>query len=232
MDLSQGGVLGGVDHEVFGDLSIGLLGGFSYSKIDKNALSSSGWANTYSIDAYGNYSNDGGTSVHVGGIFNWHDIEVDRTFSAAGLSQYLSASYNARSYQAFAEINHKVEVKEWLSISPFAGLSHVQMETDGFTETGGSAALTAPGSTLNTTYTTVGVRGEILQLNAKAKFTFNAGWQRGFGDTGPATNFTIADSSAFTTSGAGAGEHDVLPPPRGCPAAEERPAPPACGCCS
>jgi outer membrane autotransporter protein len=128
--------------------------------VEQDALLSSGTANSFAIGGYGSLS-AGSTTVNFGGIFNWHDIDVERTFSAAGLSQDLSAIYSGRSYQGFAEASYRFEVNEHLALSPFAGVSHILMKVDGFTETGGSAALTASATTQNATYTTVGLRGDI-----------------------------------------------------------------------
>ena len=86
-------------------------------------------------------------------------------------------------------------------MQPFAGLSFMQLDTDGFTETGGSAALTAASNTESTTFTTLGLRlGR--QVTDTVRVHGMAGWRHAFGDVDPTATFTLAGSTPFTIAGA------------------------------
>lgn len=59
------------------------------------------------------------------------------------------SSYNARSFQSYGGAAYGIDVGN-ARFEPFATLP-ISTSTDGFTESGGAAALAAPGDIVNTT---------------------------------------------------------------------------------
>ena len=100
----------------------------------------------------------------------------------------------------FGEAGYQLPIGSLL-LEPVGGVSFVSLAIDGFSETGGAAALRAAADTANTTFTTLGVRSA-LELNDQVQARAMVGWRHAFGDTNPASTFTMAGSSPFTTMGA------------------------------
>ncbi|MEJ8474610.1 autotransporter outer membrane beta-barrel domain-containing protein, partial [Roseibium algae] len=91
------------------------------------------------------------------------------------------------------------------AFEPFAGLAVVSQHTDGFTETGGSAALASASNTDVMGVTTLGLRGEtsIGQLNGfTASLNGSLAWRHAFGDVDPTSTMRFASGgNAFSVSG-------------------------------
>ncbi|WP_163071519.1 autotransporter outer membrane beta-barrel domain-containing protein, partial [Acinetobacter baumannii] len=85
--------------------------------------------------------------------YAWHDIGASRSIAFAGFADTLKSHYGARTAQAFGELGYRVRAGQ-LAFEPFANLAHVDVATDGFTETGGPAALSARGAATGVTFST------------------------------------------------------------------------------
>ena len=90
-----------------------------------------------------------------------------------------------------------------ITFEPFANLAYVNLQTDGFAEQGGAAALTGKSGNTDTSFTTLGMRGSTsLDLGGLAvKATGSLGWRHAFGDVMPESNLSFASGSAFTVTG-------------------------------
>ncbi|MES0882028.1 autotransporter domain-containing protein [Roseibium sp. SCP14] len=199
IESSLGGWVIGFDRQVGDIWLLGTLGGYSHTEAKQKTLSSSGSADTWSLGLYGGLET-GASTVSFGGLHNWHSIETTRTASFTGFSENLAASYDARSWQLFAEAGHKVQIDS-LMLKPFAGVSHINLQTDGYSETGGSAALSASSDTQHTTFTTLGVRSAYQLLN-RFQAQGMVGWRHAFGDTDPTSVLAFSGSDPFTVTGA------------------------------
>ena len=136
-------------------------------------------------------------------------MDTSRTVSFTNYSpERLSARYDARSWQFFAEAGYKVQVGG-LMLEPFASVSHTGLATDGFSETGGDAALTSSSDTDNTTFTTLGMHGAMVLLDTVHERGM-AGWRHAFGDADPSSTHTLSGSSPFTVTGAPTTEDAVV----------------------
>ena len=92
-------------------------------------------------------------------------VDADRTVSFPGYSDDTSAGYDVRIGQAFGEVGYGV-VAQGVAFEPFFGLATVHLDTDGFSESGGAAALTADGSSSDYGTATVGLRAAASYLMA------------------------------------------------------------------
>ncbi|WP_052183138.1 autotransporter domain-containing protein [Rhizobium sp. YS-1r] len=202
MDRSIGGFLFGGDALATENLRLGLLAGYSHSNFDVDDRSSSGSADSYHLGAYGG-GRWGGFGLRFGGAYSWHDLEMSRSAEFTGFSDSLTVDYHAATAQMFGEVGHRLGLGN-ASIEPFANLAHVNLDTGGFTEDGGDAALSAGSQTTNTTFTTLGLRAgaELAVGEARTvRLTGMIGWRHAFGDVVPAATMAFDGGSAFTVAG-------------------------------
>ncbi|KAA0969053.1 autotransporter domain-containing protein [Aureimonas fodinaquatilis] len=201
LDRDTGGFIAGVDGFVQDTVHLGMLAGYSRSSFDVESRASSADIDTYHLGIYA------GTQVHGFGLrgglaYSWHDIETSRSVAFPGFVDALSGDYNAGTAQVFAELGYAIDMPG-ARIEPFAGIAYVNVDVDGFTETGGAAALSTASSNFETVYTTLGIRGETeFALNEVAlRATGMVGWRHAFNDTVPASTFLFDSGSPFETAG-------------------------------
>lgn len=196
-NIGNGGVLFGADGLVTDSWRLGAMGGYSHSSFD--TASSDGSSDNYHVGVYGT-GQWGAISFRSGVNYTWSNVDATRQITALG--QTLKGSYNADGVNAFGEVGYTVKTAV-ADFEPFAGVSYSSMKTDGFNESGGSAALTVDGQTMNTTFTTVGLRTsknfDLLGTAAVARGT--AGWVHAFGDVDPTSTARFASGDSFSVTG-------------------------------
>lgn len=201
LERSTGGLLIGADALVGEWWRVGLLAGYSRSSFDVDHRASSGDSDNYHLGLYGG-TQWGALGIRAGAAYTWHDIEIDRAVGFTGFADSPSASYDAATAQVFGEVGYRVDTAV-ASFEPFAGVAYVNLNTDGFTEDGGAAALSVDGATTDTTFTTLGVRVATdftlgtMQATARGML----GWRHAFGDITPLSTHTFAGGDAFTVAG-------------------------------
>ncbi len=200
-DQSSAGFLLGMDAPL-GGWRLGAFAGYTRSDWDVDARASKGESQDYHLGAYAGRER-GALSLRAGGALAWHEIDTDRTVAFPGLSQSLEAGYDARTTQAFADLAYSLPAGG-LDWSPFVNVAHVRLRTDGFTETGGSAALSGATETMSQTVTTLGVRPSTrLALGGtEARLRALLGWRHAFGEVAPKTRVAFEDGEAFAVTGA------------------------------
>lgn len=208
-DRSTGGLLAGADTSV-GSWRVGLLGGYSHSSFDADDRNSSGKSDSYHLGLYGG-TNWGAIAFRSGAAYSWSSISTKRSVAFDGFTDALSADYDAGTAQVFGELAYKADAGHF-KFEPFANLAYVSVHTDGFTETGGTAALTSAGSTTDATFTTLGLRGStdfaLGGINATARGML--GWRHAFGDVTPTSSFAFAGGDVFTIAGVPIGRDAAL----------------------
>ena len=204
LDRNVGGILMGADATVFETWTVGLTGGYSRTKFDER--NSSGKSNDYHFGIYG------GTKVNAlsfrsGFGYTRHTIETDRSVSIAAMgtsSLYnsLSSDRNGNTYQVFGELGYTLGTDK-VSVEPYAGLAHVWSKTNSFSENGGTAALTSKGTSMDTTFSTLGLNAQTMFDIAGVQSVARGGlgWRHAFGDITPSTNQRFASGDAFTVTG-------------------------------
>ena len=140
--------------------------------------------------------------LRLGAARSWHDIATLRSVSVTGIAERLSASYNARTTQVFGEIARRAGTPS-LSVEPFAGLAHVRVHTEGFTETGAAAALTGSAGAGDVTFSTLGARASsALALGGTGvRARGLLGWRHAFGDTASLSELAFAGGARFAIAG-------------------------------
>ena len=210
--LSQttGGVFAGYDAEVAENARLGALAGYSRTSFDVNDRVSSGESDNYHLGIYGG-SHWGNTALSAGLAYSWHSVETSRSVRFPDFSEKLTADYNAGTVQAFGELSHKLQTANAV-FEPFANLAYVSVKTDGFTETGGQAALRVDSDRMSTVFTTLGIRTatEMMFGNVKTELNGTLGWQHAFADIDPVSRAAFATGSAFDVSGVPVAEDTAL----------------------
>ncbi|WP_322034346.1 autotransporter domain-containing protein, partial [Burkholderia sp. BCC1970] len=202
INRSMTGFIAGADMALNDQWRAGLAAGVTHSSLD-NDQSASASVNSYYLSLYGG-AQYGALGVRGGASYTWYRINSDRNPGFAGFSDHDSAGYNAHSEQVFGEVGYALPVGP-VALEPFAGLAYVNLHTDGYTETGGAAALQAGGQTTHVGFSTLGVRAA-SQLGTLASGTFTArgtvGWRHAFGNVRPSSAFTFANGgTSFQVSG-------------------------------
>ncbi|WP_171026448.1 autotransporter outer membrane beta-barrel domain-containing protein [Mesorhizobium comanense] len=195
------GFVGGADAPV-GNWRLGVLGGYSHSSFDVADRASSGSSDNYNLGVYAG-TQLGQVGFRAGAIYGWHDIETRRNVVFPAFSESLSADYNAATAQAFSELSYRFDAGR-NAFEPFANLAYVNLNTDGFAETGGTtSALTAQKMATENTFSTFGVRAS-SQLDTgttKAALHGMLGWQHAYGEVGPTSDLGFNSGASFTISG-------------------------------
>lgn len=208
---SIGGFLMGLDGMI-ADWRMGVAAGFSQSNFSTDSVPGSGSSDTYDLALYAGRSFGaspaGAWTVRLGAAYSWHDLSVSRTVSLAGQMSPYSTGYAARTAQAFGEIGYDFTLGGpggTTHLEPFAGLAYSGLDTNGFAEPYGPAALRAQSASFDSFSSTLGLRARAPVMVGRLPVTLSGllGWQHGFGDLVPTTTFAFASGSTpFTVAGA------------------------------
>jgi len=197
----QFGFITGLDTAI-GAWRLGAAFGHNEAKVrvDQRASSATATTSTVAIYAGGGWGN---LRLHAGGAYAWHDVDGRRDVTFPGFTETVTASYDGKSLSGFAELSYAAQLGQ-TTVEPFAGVNHVHLKSDPFTEAGSSAALEAGRIKRDVTFTSLGLRlGTQMPLSDRAVLTprLSAAWQHGFGDVtahGPAR---LASGAAFSAQG-------------------------------
>ncbi len=199
MTADRRGAVFGVDRALDGGWRLGALGGYGRTELRQRARRSSGSVDSRSVGLYGGLES-GALRFGAGALYTGHAVDVRRSVRIGDVSQRLSAGYDARSWQVFAEAGHRIQAGG-LTLEPFAGVSHTGLDTEGFRESGGGAALTASSDTDAMTFATLGLRTS-MPLDDGVRLRGMAGWRHASGDTAPSSAHSMAGGARFAVAGA------------------------------
>ena len=143
-------------------------------------------------------------NVRLGASYSWNEVDTTRHVSIPGFFETETADYSAGTAQVFGELGYDVAVSAATTIEPFAGLAYVHLSTDGYGETGGSAALNVDSANQSVTYGTLGLRAEHKMVVGNVGVTLqgSAAWQHAWGDVTPVSTLAFAGGDAFQVTGA------------------------------
>ncbi|WP_343315017.1 autotransporter domain-containing protein [Brucella sp. BE17] len=207
---STGGFIAGYDAEVVENWRLGAVAGYNRTSFNVDDRNSSGHSDNYHLGVYGGAQWDA-TMLKAGLAYSWHRIETDRLAAYPGFSESLDGNYDGDSFQAFGELSHRFDMSG-AAIEPFANLAVVRLQTDGFSEKGGSAALGVDKQTTTTTFTTLGFRASapVMLGSTEVKLNGALGWQHSFGDTTPTVAASFENGTAFSVAGVPVAEDSAV----------------------
>lgn len=201
VETMTGGIVAGIDG-LLDDWRLGVMVQAGTTGTAVAGLNSFSTGIDYGIGVYGGRQ-WGNTRLALGATFTRHDISASREVAFPGFSDELTARYSAGTAQAFTRLSHEFELGA-VSLTPYAGLSHVSHATDGLTETGGPAALTSAASLIDATFATLGLgieRKVVVADDMLLTVGGGIGWQHAFADT-PSALHSLAGGTGFAVPGA------------------------------
>ena len=128
---------------------------------------------------------------------------MSRSVAFPGFSDYLTSAYDAGSFQVFGELGYKLSYGK-AQFEPYAGLAYLRLKTHDFDEKGlTAAALSASSDTMDTSFSTLGLRASTDFFLGTVATTVRAdiAWRHAYGDITPVSTASFVGSNAFTVSG-------------------------------
>ena len=143
-----------------------------------------------------------------------HDIKVDRRVVFSGVTDSLSAHYDATTKQAFVEAGYRFGTARW-GVEPYAQFAQVRASADGFTEDGGAAALRGRTRDVRADLTTGGLRFDVNLRGSEQAQTWlglrgGVGYRKTGGELVPWTDAALAGGERFIVQGAPVGSDAKL----------------------
>ncbi|RMO84050.1 Outer membrane autotransporter barrel [Pseudomonas syringae pv. philadelphi] len=195
---SLGGLLAGVDGNVADDTRLGLVAGYSDSSLNMG----SGTHSHASVDSYhlGAYVGHeiGALRLTLGGAHSWHRIDAQRDVQVGGASGKENTKHDAQSTQVFTEAAYRIRLQP-ATLEPFANLAYVHLDTDGFTEKGDAAALSAGSDNRDAVLSTLGVRALktiVVTGRQRVDLSGSLGWQHNLSNTDSEQHLAFASSGS------------------------------------
>ncbi|MDO5609350.1 MAG: S8 family serine peptidase [Pseudomonadota bacterium] len=148
----------------------------------------------------------GGFGVQAGYTRAWHDIENKRGIAFAGFSDQLMSRHDATTDQAFIEGGYLFGGQAW-QIEPYLQYAHVKVKADGFSETGGAAALNGGAETSKVNLATGGLRFNVNLRGAQQEETWlslrgGLAYRHASSDITAANTLQFTGSNGYTVQGA------------------------------
>ncbi|WP_459476866.1 autotransporter domain-containing protein [Pseudomonas sp. No.117] len=201
LDSHSRGLLIGADIPLDNGWRAGALVGFGHTDLDLRDESGSVDSTDYHLGLYAGTQWDA-LSLKLGLAYSWHSVEARRDLLILGSDQHLAPDYDAGTTQAFGELAYRIDAGN-LSLSPFANLAQVHLQTDGFHERSGALALDNPRQTTDVTFSTLGLRLASKPLGDwKVVPSATLGWRHAFGDSTPEHEAAFAGGPDFKLVGA------------------------------
>ncbi len=123
------------------------------SSSDSSLNMGSGTHSRASVDSY----HLGAYVGHEIGALRLNRIDAQRDVQVGGASGKEKTKHDAQSTQVFTEAAYRIRLQP-ATLEPFANLAYVHLNTDGFTEKGDAAALSAGSDNRDAVLSTLGVR--------------------------------------------------------------------------
>lgn len=193
------GFIAGADVAFGQAVTLGIAAGYLDTDLDVPERNSTGSARTVHLLGYAG-ARFGRFGVRAGVGYAWADIDTRRTIAFPGFTDTAQAAYDGSLLQGFIEAGYRIPVNAG-HVEPFASVAVVRARIDGFTETGGPAALGAESATETSTISTLGIRFETARAGAFS-VGGRVGWQHGFGGLDPVTRLAFAGGDDFDIIGA------------------------------
>lgn len=196
------GMLMGVDMPLNDTWRAGVAAGYGNTDLDANARNSSAKINSTSLTAYLGGQWDA-LHLRTGVSHAWNKVESSRHVQVGSLQEHVKADYDASTQQVFAELGYDVQVDN-LTLEPFAGLSHVEVDSDRFREHGGSTSLSSDSEKDRATYSSLGLRARTASAEVAGvplSVQSSLAWQRVLDEPGENSRLSLNGYDSFTVKG-------------------------------
>ncbi|WP_347906186.1 autotransporter domain-containing protein [Pseudomonas purpurea] len=195
---SIGGLLAGVDGLIAENTRLGFVTGYSDSSLNMGSgTHSSASVDSYHLGVYAGHEIDA-LRLSVGGSHSWHRIDTKRDLQLGDVSAKQKSKRDAQTTQVFTEAAYRLDLQP-LALEPFANLAYVHLDSDGFTEKGGAAALKGGDDNRDAVLSTLGLRAsKRLALNSQQQLDVSGtlGWQHNLSNTRSEENLAFASGGS------------------------------------
>ncbi len=193
------GFMMGVDAPVIAGIRAGLAGAYTDSDMDLNARSSRGHINTAHLTGYA-ARDVGPVNARFGVSYGWAELETNRRAQVGAFTDQLQAGYDGASLQSFGEIGYETTARG-VMVEPFANVTVMRVWMDGFSETGGAAALDVSHRRDTHIFSSFGARLGAPQVGPFS-LRGSLAWEHAYGDITPVTGVRFAGGPAMGVFGA------------------------------
>ncbi|UXM95533.1 autotransporter domain-containing protein [Bartonella sp. HY329] len=204
------GIALGLDGALTDKAFAGIVFGYERSEIDGR------YSSRFNVDALhlGAYvaSEISGIKLRGGIAYSHLDNETERKISIHGLESTANASFNGWQMQIFGEASHDFHLNEGAVISPYANIAHIWLNLEDISESASYASLFSDSNTTNTSFTTLGLRGNFkLGKHVPISLYGDIGWSHAFGDIdGRVENRFALGSHKFSVEGTPIAKNSAL----------------------
>jgi len=194
-DAQTAGIVIGADAAVYDQWRLGGLIGYSRSSLSE-ADADSYYAGLYTAGSFGPVNFVGGA------IYSHNEASVSHDIAFGTFTDQLTSDYASATSQVFADLSWTHELGD-IKLQPFANLAYVNLDTDGFQESGGAAALSAAGGSDAIATSVLGIRWSMDEVAGNMPFAVTGmlGWRHTLGDTAPSSSFAFAGGTPFFIDG-------------------------------
>ena len=158
---------------------------------------------TSHVAIYGGGPVWGALKARVGFDYAWNDIDAWRNVTFPGFSEQFGSHYHSRSEDAFGELGYGLRYGR-LAIEPYANLTYVRLDSDGFSEGNEAAALQGRGEAQDAVFSDLGLRfSATFRLDTSVLQPYaNLAWRHVYGGTGSSEALTFESTgTSFIVQG-------------------------------
>ncbi|WP_095152643.1 autotransporter-associated beta strand repeat-containing protein [Pseudomonas sp. Irchel s3b5] len=211
LDHNSQGVLLGIDMPLNDTWRAGLAAGYGNTDLDADARNSSAKVDSTSLTAYLGGQWDA-LHLRVGASHAWNDIDSSRHVQVGSLGEHVKADYDASTSQVFGELGYAVQAAD-VTLEPFVGLAHVEVDSDSFSEHGGITALSSDSEKERATYSSLGLRASTpaaVVAGVPLSVQSSLAWQHVLDEPTDNSRLTLAGYDSFSVKGVSVAQDTAL----------------------
>lgn len=181
MKHSTKGLMLGTDWAVGAEWRLGLIGSKTQTRLDSYQFD--GALDSWLAGAYA-LRQDGPLALRLGVVHGSHDGSTKRHVAFNGFRDRLKGRYDATTQQVFGQVGYRLDIAQF-ELEPYAQVGYHRYQRDGYTETGGDAALRYSGQTQQHYSSDLGLRvARPFQFDQGMHLTprLEVGWKHLYGD--------------------------------------------------
>lgn len=195
----------GYDYRFGNGWRLGVLGGVGRSDAKLTTRGSRGEVRSLHLGLYLG-QNWGGFGLRAGASYARHDIEIERSVNLPGLFDRTRADYDGDTRQVFVEGGYRIARGAW-EWEPYAQYAQVRVGSDGFQESGGTAALGGASADQRLDLSTLGLRFNVGLKGAQQERSWlnlrgGIGRRHAGGAETPSATVAWRNGTAFDVHGA------------------------------
>lgn len=204
IDQNSTGIALGGDVELQHGWRVGGAFGYTDARMRLQQRPANAKVQSYTTTIYGGKAfaaGSGAVNVTAGIAYTWHDIDTQRQIQYGSMDQKLTAGHGANTTQLFAEIGYATPVTSSITLEPFIGAARSDLRVRGFSESGGSAALSAHSQKQVNTSTLTGLRGQWAPSQSAVVLRGMLGWRHAYGSLRPTKTLAFDQGASFSVTG-------------------------------